>query len=47
MRVVVIADFLERYNFNQRVLHGVAPYARMHGWELVQFQVRPVRRGLV
>jgi len=40
LRVVVVADFIEPHNFNQRVLHGVAPYARLHGWELSQYQIR-------
>ena len=39
LRVAVVANFIEPFNFNQRVLHGVAPYARMHGWELYQYQV--------
>jgi LacI family transcriptional regulator len=44
LRVVVVADFIEPFNFNQRVLHGVAPYARMHGWELYQYHIKDKSR---
>ena len=37
MRVLVVANFYMSYN--RRILHGVAAYARLHRWELMQVDV--------